>query len=222
MVTVVADSGQGRATVFLFESSEAERYKEELVLVGSASSKFRQILLSLDAVAKRDWRDGSRSLTETLASLAVRQAHLVSFGSASAVALSFAIQDLRTVRTLSLINPAVRSHPSRHERFIDWLESRLPLGLPFRLRSDGFYSPPYLHRIRCPAAVINNVFASPFEISQAVFLAQRLPTAWYLQMKSTDEFVEAIERVHGLPAKCPQKTRRGSQSGENLSALAAE
>jgi hypothetical protein len=88
----------------------------------------------------------------------------------------------------------------------------LPLGLPLRVRSKGFDSKPFVQRIRCPVLVVLSQEAGEFERVQAYELANRIPSAWVVDLlQAVDpikEFSDCLDTFEQVPVKCPQKNQR--------------
>lgn len=206
IIKTISDAGKGRPFVIIHEQ---EAYTEFSARVSQAlSERTRTVLLECSRVDDSNWRELSRLLLSKLTELGVRQASFVGFGAAAALVQNVCLEDLKLVRTAAFVDAASRAHPSRFARIIDRLERSLPLGLPLRLRSQGFDAKPYLQRIRCPALVVTTREAGAFLRTEAELLEAKLPTSWRLDLTEQDEAGELARQIldfQEVPARCPQK-----------------
>lgn len=106
----------------------------------------------------------------------------------------------RNVRRLILVNAMARLKQTKLEKFIEWLERFLPLGLPLRPLSKAFDPRPLLHRVRCPTLVFTTTPNAP----EAEFLAVRIPNAW-LYNSTFEKLPEIINQFLEVATKQPQK-----------------
>jgi pimeloyl-ACP methyl ester carboxylesterase len=205
-IQVLSSEGKGRAFVVLFDSTIYTQYAENISL--SLKDKARVIIISCSLVNSTNWKILSQKLLEKLDQLAVRQASLVGFGSASSLAQYLALTEIKLVRSLVLINATCRPHPNWRDRLIDRLEGALPLGLPFRSSTEGFDSKPFLQRVRCPVLLAVTIDADLFIRSQVAEMEKVLPTAWMIALDSANQsahLAKLVEEFQEVPVKCPQK-----------------
>ena len=136
-------------------------------------------------------------------------------GAGAALAQNLALSQPKTVRSLAIVDSSSRPHPTRWERFVDWIEERLPFGLPLRLGSSGFNVKAYVHRLRCPLLVIVTSKASLFIREELKSLAERAPTAWNVELagsldRQIADLSDTLLSFQDTPAKCPQKNVKDS------------
>lgn len=163
-------------------------------------------------------RDFVEYLYETLSNVEkIRFAYVVGVGSGCSVAQQLAINHTRFVRRLALFEPLSRAiEPSKLELVIDFLESRIPCGLPLRKGGTNFDSRSEIHRVHCPSLVCTNPESSSFLKNEADFLANRMPNAWrgefniseVFQSKGLLALFETLADFSSVPAKAPQKNLR--------------
>lgn len=225
-IVVTSDTGKGRVFVLLHEHAQYISYVRELVRVLENSA--RVVLLEVPVVDQQNWKALGAALVTTCEGRAIRQASFLGFGAAATIVQEVALNVLKLVRTLVLVDATTRAHPSWCQRFSDRVEEFLPLGLPLRLRGLGFDGKPYLHRLRCPALVVCSRAATIFERAQAELLADRLPTAWRIELGRSDlgpipkqqlagahnineelQLAELVREFSETPARCPQRAQRG-------------
>jgi pimeloyl-ACP methyl ester carboxylesterase len=207
-ISVLSDVGSGRAFITIIDDDRHASLAKEIV--GRIATRARSILLRSASVTDRNWSRLSDELVTTLAELQIRQASVVGIGAGATLAQNLALGSPKSVRSLAIIDASSRPHPKRWERYVDWIEERLPFGLPLRLGSVGFNSKAYLHRLRCPLLAITTGDASSFVREELKGLAARAPTAWGVELAGThreqvEELVAALLAFQDTPAKCPQK-----------------
>lgn len=209
-MNVEFDKGKGRAVVILHENNSPYRSSiAALVEVFSTIDSQRTISISHDPYHGAEWKDIFSSLVRLLDECLIRSAIFVSFGASTALTQALAHVDLKRVRTLILIDPSTRAHPTMLMKIADKMEEYLPMGLPLRLPSEDFDGRSLLQRIRCPVLVIASSYGvgSLHEIGN---IAEKLPTSWLkdLSALSGEEFDRelsgAIQSFQEVPAKCPQ------------------
>lgn len=205
----LSDAGNGRAFVVLFEEQHFASHAQNLCQ--ALSERSRAILLKSTLIQTNNWEQLTDELAAALSELGLRQASIVGFGAASIVAQNLALRDAKLVRTLTLIDASCRPHPSVYSRAVDWLERSLPMGLPFRHRDKGFYSKPFLQRLRCPTLIVNTSRADPHLQEQSTVLLSALPTAWYFNLEAQNEaqtLRDLLLDFETVPAKRPQKNKQ--------------
>lgn len=203
-VRLISDEGSGRAVVVLHERGARPELVAQVKIIAAAAG--RAIDFELESVSADNWRGLTESLRTQLSAMQVRQASFVAVQSAGAVLQHLCYLDLKAARTVVFIDSSTRPHPSPISRFVDWLERKLPLGLPLRLRSREFDGASFLQRIRCPALAVVSPTASSFERDSGRVLAEGLPTAWlYEASGEVKETAEEIVKFQETPARCPQK-----------------
>ncbi|MEY4668415.1 MAG: hypothetical protein RL518_1114 [Pseudomonadota bacterium] len=212
-IEVLADKGSGRTFVTIIDDEAYLPFAH--AVVDSLSTKARSVLLRSSAVTAGSWEGLSQALNTTLANLSVRQISMVGMGAGAALAQNLALCQPKTVRSLAIVDSSSRPHPSRWERMVDWLEERLPFGLPLRLGSSGFNVKAYVHRLRCPVLVIATSKASAFIREELKALSLRAPTAWRVTLSGPlesqiAELSDTLLSFQDTPAKCPQKNVRES------------
>jgi pimeloyl-ACP methyl ester carboxylesterase len=206
---VLSDSGQGRAFLLLVDDPRYQSYAN--TLHGSLSQTSRSVIVEVDRISSENWSPLTNALIELLGQLKIRQSSFVGFGAAGALCQNLALLDSKLVRTLILVDPSARPHPSRLNRTLDKFEEILPLGLPLRLRNKDFDSKPFLQRLRCPSLLALSPLATAHERHQAQIMDARMPTAWMLELPSQDTMqalCNATLEFQGVPVKCPQKARK--------------
>lgn len=202
------DAGQGRAFVVLFEDDKIRSYLDNLTRV--LEQRCRVLLLQSKTINIGNWEELTDALARFLSEHGLRQASLIGVGAASVLAQNLALRDIKLVRTLTLIDAACRPHTSAYSRALDWLERSLPMGLPFRHRDKGFYSKPFLQRLRCPTLVVNTSLADNALREQSEVLLSALPTAWYARLAAENEaqaLCDLLLEFEAVPAKRPQRAR---------------
>lgn len=142
----------------------------------------------------------------------LRRISLFGLGAASTIALEYSVRFHKSVRRLILLDACSRLRPTRFERYVDRLETLLPLGLPFRSLSKNFDARPILHQIRCPTLLLQSPEADSFVREQVQLMAQRIPNSWTcslidspLQGELSDELHSHLEEFVKVPVKRPQK-----------------
>lgn len=205
MLEILADNGTGRAFVVLFESGAYAAAAR--ALFEALAGKTRALLCQSATVSDNNWQALSVSLESALAAAGIRQSSFISFGPASSLVQNLCLRDIKQVRGAVFIDASGRPHPTRTSRIIDAIESKLPIGLPFRSRLPGFDGRSFLQRIRCPVLVISSSRASSYQKEQAHMISRALPTSWYLELKSGEEalLTDKILEFAQLPAKRPMK-----------------
>lgn len=210
-IEVVSDGGSGRAFITIIDDSAYLPLARNVV--DKLASRARSVLLQTSPVTNTSWEALTEVLSATLAQLNVRQASVIGMGAGATIAQNFALAHPKAVRSLAIVDASSRPHPTRWERLVDWVEERLPFGLPLRLGSEGFNVKAYLHRLRCPLLVIATTRASAFIRDEIKSAAVRAPTAWRIMLSGEEEeqsvqLSEALLAFQDTPAKCPQKNVR--------------
>lgn len=128
---------------------------------------------------------------------------VVGAGSEACLAQALAVAARKTTRKLVLFDALTRPSPSVFERFIDWLENSLPLGLPMGKSGKFFDARSLLYRISCPVLVVVADGASAYVKAQGKLLAERIANAYFYQdSKLTSEELASFLNV---PSKLPAK-----------------
>jgi pimeloyl-ACP methyl ester carboxylesterase len=206
------DTGSGRVFVTIFDDDAYEGMGRAIAEKLSATS--RSILLRSAAVTGGTWEGLSEVVGEELQRLGIRQASLIGLGAGATLAQNVTLATPKLVRSLVLVDATSRPHPSRHERFVDWVESKLPFGLPLRLGNAGCNVQAYLHRVRSPVMVAVTRRADAFARADSKTFGRMVPTAWQIHASGSSEeeeitqLTEAIVAFQEVPAKCPQKNAR--------------
>lgn len=207
-ITVLSDSGTGRTFVTIVDDESYLPFAQ--AVVEKLSLKARSVLVMSSAVTGSSWQALSEAFVATLTDLNVRQASVVGMGAGAALAQNLALTNPKAVRSLAIVDSSSRPHPTLWERAVDWLEERLPFGLPLRLGSHGFNVKAYVHRLRCPLLVIATSRASAFIREELASIALRAPTAWRVLLSGPldsqiAELSDTLLDFQDTPAKCPQK-----------------
>ena len=210
-IDVISDGGSGRAFITIIDDGAYLPLARNVV--DKLASKARSVLLQASPVTNTSWESLTEVFSATLANLNVRQASVIGMGAGATIAQNFALAHPKSVRSLAIVDASSRPHPTRWERLVDWIEERLPFGLPLRLGSEGFNVKAYLHRLRCPLLVIATTRASAFVREEIKSAALRAPTAWRVVLSGGEEeqsvqLSEALLAFQDTPAKCPQKNVR--------------
>ncbi len=213
-ITVERDIGTGRAFVVVVDDA---LYRDvALAVTERLSQRARAVLITSAPVTVDSWGALSAQLGSALQQLGVRQASLIGFGAGATLAQNLALADQRFVRSLVVVDATGRPHPTRWERIVDAIETKLPFGLPLRLGSAGFNVKSYLHRLRSPLLVVSTHRASHFVREELKSLAHLAPTAWLVDISNqmgdeeTAVLCDTVEAFQDTPVKCPQKNLRGA------------
>jgi pimeloyl-ACP methyl ester carboxylesterase len=207
-ITVLSDAGSGRTFITIVDDESYLPFAQ--AVVEKLSQKARSVLLMSSAVTASSWEALSEAFGATLTDLNVRQASVIGMGAGAALAQNLALTNPKAVRSLAIVDSSSRPHPTLWERAVDWLEERLPFGLPLRLGSHGFNVKAYVHRLRCPLLVIATSRASAFIREELASIALRAPTAWRVLLSGSldsqiAELSDTLLDFQDTPAKCPQK-----------------
>jgi len=202
------DQGKGR-TFILLEPAEIYRpYADDLV--AALSERCRVLHYEVASFSAVQWILASDEFIQLMSKTGVRQCSILAFGSCSTLAQIYSLSNLRSIRTLVLVDSVPRPYPGLLERVSDRLEKLLPLGLPMRGSSKGFLGSAFLQRIRCPSLLILSPAANSYATEQFEQMLEGLPTAWGVKMESWGEFgqiINAVLEFQQVPARCPQKNR---------------
>ena len=202
---LVEERGEGRPFVLLRERGA---YPLATAVTIPLAERARVLEVQCDTVCARDWPELSRSLGAVLSERGIRQASFVGFGAASALILDFALRELRSVRTLALVDAETRPHATMRDRIIDRAERFFPLGLPLRAQGRWFDVRPFLHLVRCPTLVVVTPQATPHVRAEADIFAAELPTGWQVELPAEDPAAALCTHLftfQDVPAKCPQR-----------------
>lgn len=204
------EQGSGRSFVVLYERESRGFAQQAGALAEALAAKARSLLVSLPLINDSNWEQQSAELETLLSEHRIRQPSCVAFSGAAVAAQSYALKDLRHVRTLVLVDATTRAHPTWTARAIGRAERSLPLGLPFRSDAAGFDSRPLLQRLRCPVLVVSSAAAGAYERSEAELLERELPTAWLRRLggsnsDETAELCSAVLEFQDTPPRCPQR-----------------
>ncbi len=205
IVRLRRDGGKGRSVALVVETGEYESFAEHLFQ--ALAGRTRALIFESPPVTSANWRALAESLIALLGELKVRQASFVAFGGSAALAQRIAIEELRLMRTMVLVDATTRPHPTSRDRILDRLERFFPLGLPLRTSTPGFDGKPYLQRMRCPALIVTSRRRTPFLEAQAALMAEGMPTSWLKKLQSTaepEELASLVLEFQDVPAKCPQ------------------
>jgi pimeloyl-ACP methyl ester carboxylesterase len=213
-VTVQRDVGTGRTFVVIVD--DAHYSDLALAVTERLSVRARAVLVTSSPITVESWSALSTSLGDVLQNLGVRQASLIGCAAGATLAQNLALSDPKFVRSLVVLDATGRPHPTRWERIVDAIESKLPFGLPLRLGSSGFNVKSYLHRLRSPLLVVSTHRAGHFVREELASLAGMAPTAWLVDISEhsgeaeTFTLCDTVEAFQDTPVKCPQKNLRGA------------
>ncbi|MCB0337690.1 MAG: hypothetical protein KDD62_15345, partial [Bdellovibrionales bacterium] len=154
------ETGTGRACVCITVPGFSAAVEGAIVQELSKTEKV--LVIEVQGNLHGQWREALDQLREILAERRVRNASYVGIAAGSSLALQQAIENSKEVRRLSVIDGTTRPQPTWYEKCVDSLESKLPLGLPFRRKSELFDAKPYLQRVRCPVLVMSTPFGSMY------------------------------------------------------------
>lgn len=202
MVSVLRDEGRGRTTVLLFEKGHG-------VDLSSINVSNRIIEIQTEEVTENNWREISDAVGKVFEERELRQVSFVCFEDLSSIALRHSIDEGKFVRSLLLVEPVCSPHPSLLDRLINKIEEFLPLGLPLRTLTKGFHAPSFLHRVRCPTAVIIRINCSEYIRDQSSFIVRSVPTAMLYESEASElkeiDISFYLEKLSNIPARSPQK-----------------
>ena len=210
-VTLVAQAGtSGRSYVIICEhDSLYEKLAREIFETLETTAKV--FFFECSTVDKDTWRLLSEQFISSLGEQKIRQASFIAFGSASTLSQYGYLRVPKIVRSMFLVDSAVRPHPTKWDLFVDWLEVRFPLGLPLRGESKNFNARSHLQRIRCPVLWVTTQHADEFLKNQAKEGTAIFPTAWwcdlpteYPDQNQAEVLVKLLDGFQEIPAKCPQ------------------
>lgn len=201
-VKQIEESGAGQPVLLLVEEGASSEYASHLCR--TPPDGCRVILLSL---TETDSNQLAEEVIRFMDTAAIKQATLIGFANAGAVAQHVTIAYQKRIRRLIIVDSPTRAQMTTWEKCLSWLEHILPLGLPFRSVSQGFDGRSFLQRVRCPALVLFTPEASSFIKSQAQLERDLLATAWLSVIKSLEEFSVLLLEFLEIPAKRPQKNR---------------
>jgi pimeloyl-ACP methyl ester carboxylesterase len=202
---VLRDQGKGRAFIII---SEAHYADSATPLAEGLIERTRVIQIISPPITRNSTSELVDALVAFMGTKGLRQASFVAISAAATLVQSLALRDLRLVRTLALIDATTRPHPGWWQRTIDRLERIFPLGLPVRLRTDGFDAKPYLQRIRCPVLIVATHGTSAYVKKEATVFAAGLPTAWEVRLRAGQTLADLTSIIldfQDIPARCPQK-----------------
>ena len=206
IVALQAECGQGAALIVLAEHGVDE--ESVAPLIQPLSQRFRVLRIVAPRVGEKNWDAITESVVELMNVMGIRQASFVGVAHAGSVVQHFALLHLKRVRRIVLVNGRTRPHPTWCTRAIDWIESRLPLGLPLRTPRGSFDSKSFLHQIRCPCLIVLTADAGAELVSQGELLAAHLPTAWLVRLEpgqGASRLAELIDEFQDVAAKKPRK-----------------
>lgn len=205
-ITIRDDRGSGRPFVLLYDSAAYAAYAGELAEALHVST--RAITIESVQITHENWEELASELKQVLLERGLKHASFVSFEAACSLVQYLCLMEPKQVRTLVMVDPSSRPHPTKVEKLIDRLEHALPMGLPMRSRTKGFDSKAFLQRIRCPALIVSSTRASAFLRREASIISAHSPTAWSVALNQKDEIGQLsalVSEFQSIPAKCPQK-----------------
>ena len=204
---IVAEAGTGRT--FLSILDEQTYYAPATQAQAGLELKTKSILIKLPTITADNWQQQTAEMLNLIAERKMKQISLVCWGAASSVGLNLCLLSPKLVRSIILVDAALRPRSTTLTRLADYLEQFLPLGLPLRLRSKDFDARSLLQRVRAPSLVVSTQQAGEFLRNQAHTFSARLPTAWGLNLNNSagasEELVTAILEFQNVPARAPQK-----------------
>lgn len=203
--------GQGQA---IFCIRPLDQYLEYDQILSELPTLENRVIVN--AANTSNFVNVAEALVSRLSELKIRQANFIGFGSAGLLIQYLALSNPKIVRRAILVDPSTRCNltagPSKKDRFIDWLEQRLPLGLPLRMQSRDFDSRAFLQRIRCPVLILNHETSPQYIKEQVKLLAQSIPTSWVKEIptnkhsanKQTEHFLSLIHDFQQVVARAPR------------------
>lgn len=205
-------SKSGRPLCFLIDASAKESLPPWLAdFVKEKSHTARVLKISYSTIDYQNLEALAHETMECLSQHRIRQAAFVTYGMASLILWKIALTQQKLVRNALVINGESRPPIARRERLFDWLEERLPLGLPFRGHNGHFHALPFLQRLRFPVLILTVPPVIQRLRDEAEALKRELPIAWSKELESTTELSESLLELtaafHSVPTKCPQKNR---------------
>ena len=219
MIKLLSDQGSGRPFIIVVEGNEYMGFAT--AAANAISRRARVLLFETVTITAKNWRELAGNLLLQLKQLAVRQASFIGFAAAAHLIQEACLLDLKSVRTVVLVDPTSRPHPTMFSRLVDRIEEYLPLGLPLRGERLEFDGRALLQRIRCPALLVLSARASGLSRADVPTMADRMPTCWKVElgdMQPTDEFADLVLEFQDVPAKCPQRARAAQEREAQLRA----
>ncbi|HMO18181.1 MAG TPA: hypothetical protein PKA63_08220 [Oligoflexia bacterium] len=153
-------------------------------------------------------------LYEILRDQGLRFSYLTGIGLGSCVVQQFAISHSRFARRVALFDPVSRvGVRSFLGSAIDFLESKIPCGLPLRKGGSDFDSRSEIHRLHSPSLVCVSPEAGSYVVQESNLLCERLPNVWrgsfsltsLSDVSGVSNFFQTISSFLDVPAKAPQK-----------------
>lgn len=213
MISLRNDQGNGRPFIIVVEGSSYIEFATAAANV--ISQRARVLLFETVTITATNWRKLASELLAQLKQRTVRQASFIGFAAAAHLVQEVCLLESKSVRTLILVDPTARPHPSLFSRFIDRVEEYLPLGLPLRGERREFDGRALLQRIRCPALLVLSARAGNLSRKDVPIMAERMPTCWMVELSSRQpvaEFSDFVLEFQDVPAKCPQRSRAAQES----------
>ncbi|MCB0317120.1 MAG: hypothetical protein KDD56_00080 [Bdellovibrionales bacterium] len=207
-VRVIENKGTGRSFIILHEAGRYVEFSHQVTDVLALKSKVLRI--EINTVNENNWELLTGEVEKCLDAESVKQTSIVAFGSASTIAQHFTLLNQKKIRSLILVDAETRPHPGRVTKIIDWLENKLPLGLPLRSNSNAFDGKPFLQRIRCPVMIVLSPDANSYLLSESESLLEKLPISWKSVLKAkngAEELALLASEFQDVRAKCPQKAK---------------
>lgn len=208
-IRLIAEHGSGKTIVSVYEKNHSSGQFAETI-ARSLPESFRSILLEVDSFHERNWQERARELEDYITSMGVRFACFVSYGSVGSLTQHLYLALPRAVRSMVMIDPTTRPHPSRWTRIVSSIEEHLPVGLPFRSADSVFNSRPFLQRFRCPILILTTAHATGYQQAEARILLDTLPTAWHETVQNTaitSRIPELLIDFQAVAVKSPQRKR---------------
>ena len=217
MINLRSDRGSGRPFIIVVEDSAYIEFASAAASV--IELRARVLLFETVKITAGNWRELAGNLLLQLKQYNVRQASFIGFAAAAHLVQEACLLDLKSVRTVVLVDPTSRPHPSLFSRLIDRLEQYLPLGLPLRGERREFDGRALLQRIRCPVLLVLSSQATSLSRVDVPIMADRMPTCWQVKLVSaqpTNEFAELVLEFQEVPAKCPQRVRASQERAAQI------
>lgn len=208
-IRLIAEHGSGKTIVSVYEKSHSSGQFADAI-ARSLPDSYRSILLEVDSFDERNWQERARELEDCISGMGLRFACFVSYGSVGALTQHLYLALPRAVRSMVMVDPTTRPHPSRWTRIVSALEEHLPVGLPFRSADSVFNSRPFLQRFRCPVLILTTTTATGYQQAEARILLDTLPTAWHETVQSTEidsRIPELLIDFQAIAVKSPQRKR---------------
>lgn len=205
---IIKEKGSGKAKLVVY-TKEYSSWAEKVYDLYNDESRI--VLIDVGSITEDNWELEYNNFYELLVNNKLKQGAIISFGQACTLVQNLALKEYKIARPLILVDPTTRGNPSRFSKIIDKIESKLPLGLPLRLKMKGFDSRPYLQRIRFPINLVLSSKCNAYQRSEVKEFLGRAPTVFLKDLSESSEFerdlFQEINDFLLVPLKCSQKNK---------------